>query len=93
MPSLAGGEALISIGSGFGVHVTGTITLKETNYLAPMAVVNGSDTFFAYAAANSDGFAHFRSLGDNIIGLEDLWGGGDRDFDDMIIQIAPTTLA
>ena len=70
-----------------------TITLNETNYLAPMAVVNGSDTFFAYAAVNSDGFTHFRSLGDNIIGLEDMRGGGDHDFDDMIIQIAPTTLA
>ena len=72
---------------------SGKITLNETNYLAPMAVVNGSDTFFAYAAANSDGLAHFRSLGDNIIGLEDMRGGGDRDYDDMIIQIAPTTLA
>jgi len=72
---------------------SGNITLNETNYLAPMALVNGSDTFFAFAAANSDGFAHFRSLGDNIIGLEDMRGGGDRDFDDLIIQIAPTTLA
>ena len=72
---------------------SGTITVNETSYLAPMAVVNGSDTFFAYAAANSDGLAHFRSLGDNIIGLEDMRGGGDRDFDDLIIQIAPTTLA
>ena len=73
---------------------SGNITLNETNYLAPMAVVNnGNDTFFAFAAANTDGFNHFRILGDNIIGLEDMRGGGDRDYDDLIIQIAPITLA
>jgi hypothetical protein len=70
----------------------GDVTLNETTYLAPMAVVNGSDTFFAFAAANSDGLAHFRSLGDNIIGLEDMRGGGDRDYDDLIIQMTPNSL-
>ncbi|MFN9645323.1 MAG: DUF4114 domain-containing protein [Cyanobacteriota bacterium] len=54
------------------------------SFLAPFAQVNGN-TFFAYAAANIDGISHFRSLGTNLFGLEDLVGGGDRDFDDLVI--------
>mgnify|MGYP001235546714 CR=1 FL=1 len=28
--------------------------------------------------------AHFREFGNGVIGLEDLYGGGDNDFDDLI---------
>lgn len=54
------------------------------SFLAPFAQVNGN-TFFAYGAANTDGISHFRALGNNLFGLEDLLGGGDRDFDDLVI--------
>ena len=53
-------------------------------YLAPYAKVQ-SNTFFAFAKANADGISHFRVLGNNVFGLEDQFGGGDRDFDDHII--------
>ncbi|MFM7635553.1 MAG: DUF4114 domain-containing protein, partial [Cyanobacteriota bacterium] len=56
------------------------------SFLAPFAEVNGN-TFFAYGAANSDGISHFRSLGTNLFGLEDILGGGDRDFDDLVIGV------
>ncbi|WP_115018958.1 DUF4347 domain-containing protein [Synechococcus sp. UW140] len=56
-----------------------------SGYLAPYAKVQ-SNTFFAFAKANSDGISHFRVLGNNIFGLEDQFGGGDRDFDDHIIS-------
>jgi len=46
--------------------------------------VNG-DSFFAFGAANSDNISHFRILGNNMFGLEDLRGGGDRDFNDVIL--------
>lgn len=59
--------------------------LGESAYLAPFSIVN-NDTWFAFAAANSDGFGHFRMLGDNTFGLEDFHGGGDQDFDDHIIS-------
>lgn len=62
------------------------------SFLAPFAEVKGN-TFFAYAAANSDGISHFRSLGNNRFGLEDIRGGGDRDFDDLIIAIDFTGVA
>ena len=46
--------------------------------------MNGN-TFFAYGDANGDGISHFRSLGNNLFGLEDLYGGGDLDYDDLVI--------
>jgi hypothetical protein len=56
------------------------------SFLAPFAQVNGN-TFFAYGAANSDGISHFRTLGNNLFGLEDILGGGDLDHDDLVIGV------
>lgn len=62
-------------------------TLSESTYLAPFAQVNGH-TFFAYAEANPDGISHFRSLGTNAFGLEDMLGGGDQDYDDLVMSFS-----
>lgn len=59
-------------------------SIKESTYIAPYAVTN-ENTFFAFAAANVDNFAHFRVLGNNLFGYEDLLGGGDKDFDDNVM--------
>ena len=61
------------------------------SFLAPYALVNGN-TFFAYSAASSDGISHFRSLGNNLFGLEDVFGGGDADYDDMVIGFNFSTI-
>ena len=66
---------------------------------APFIVVNGSpdqllDTnksndpavYFAYLGANYDGIDHIRLLGNNTFGFEDLRGGGDLDYNDIIIR-------
>ena len=58
--------------------------LSGGSFLAPYALVNGN-TFFAYGAANIDSISHFRSLGNNLFGLEDVSGGGDLDYDDLVI--------
>ena len=58
-------------------------TVDQSTYLAPFARVN-SDTYFAFGDANIDRFSHFKVLGTNLFGLEDLRGGGDRDFDDLV---------
>ncbi|MEH2242035.1 DUF4114 domain-containing protein [Nostoc sp.] len=63
---------------------------------APFIIVNGGlnniqpnfdNVYFAYLRANSDKLDHIRLLGDNLFGFEDLKGGGDRDFNDLIVQI------
>ena len=57
--------------------------------MAPFAQVTEpgrENTFFSFPAANSDGFAHFRQLSFNSFGMEDMYNGGDQDFNDLIIS-------
>ena len=56
-------------------------------YLAPYASINGQ-TSFAWSAANRDGLDHFKVLGPNRFGLEDQVGGGDGDFNDIVMQFS-----
>ena len=63
-------------------------TLQEESLLAPYAQVAGDGTYFGFAAANPDGIQHLLMLGSNVFGFEDLRGGGDRDFNDLVISIA-----
>jgi hypothetical protein len=37
--------------------------------------------------ANPDKVDHFRLIGNNTFGVEDLYGGGDRDFNDLVINL------
>lgn len=53
-------------------------------------VVNGQkldQVYFAYLGANSDQTDHIRLLGNNTFGFEDLRGGGDKDFNDLIVRV------
>lgn len=53
-------------------------------------VVNGQkldQVYFAYLGANSDQANHIRLLGNNTFGFEDLRGGGDKDFNDVIVRV------
>ncbi|MEQ8468160.1 DUF4114 domain-containing protein [Coleofasciculus sp. E1-EBD-02] len=43
--------------------------------------------YFAFMGANPDGVDHVRLLGDNTIGFEDQWNGGDRDYNDLVVQV------
>ena len=63
-------------------------SLQEEALLAPYAQVAGDGTYFGFAAANPDGIQHLLMLGSNVFGFEDLRGGGDRDFNDLVISIA-----
>ena len=65
--------------------ITPNLKIEENAIIAPYAIVN-ENTFFAYADANADGYEHFKSLGTNTFGFEDIYGGGDKDNDDMIIS-------
>ena len=59
----------------------------ESGLLAPyVTVAQTGDTFVFFGSANSDGLNHFRVLGSNVIGLEDMAGGFDQDFDDNIVS-------
>ncbi len=52
---------------------------------------NGGDgsaihAYFNYLGANPDKFDHFKLTGPNTFAVEDQFGGGDRDFNDLIIN-------
>lgn len=53
-------------------------------------VLNGqnSEVYFPFLAANPGQVDHFRLLGDNTFGFEDLPLGGDLDFNDKIISVS-----
>lgn len=48
---------------------------------------NDPAVYFPYLGANSDKVDHIRLLGNNVFGFEDLVNAGDRDFNDVIVQI------
>lgn len=58
----------------------------------PFLIVDGTpdaftDIYFPFLDSNSDGADHVMMLADNVFGFEDLAGGGDRDFNDIIVKI------
>jgi len=62
--------------------------------LSPFIIANGNfgnysaDRIFTpFRSVNRDGVDHFRLLGSTTFAVEDQFGGGDQDFDDMIIQV------
>ena len=75
-----------------------TGTFGADSLFAPFIIVNGSpdailnsnannDIYFAFLGANSDNTDHIRMLGNNTFGFEDLANGGDKDYNDMIVQV------
>jgi hypothetical protein len=53
---------------------------------------NGGDAnvihaYFSFTGANSDKTDHFRVLGNNSFGIEDMYGGGDRDYNDLVVSV------
>jgi RHS repeat-associated protein len=43
--------------------------------------------FFSFASANPDRFDHLQQTGANHFTFEDLFGGGDRDFNDFAVRV------
>jgi hypothetical protein len=43
--------------------------------------------YFNYIKANVDSTEHIKLLGANKFGFEDMFGGGDRDYNDLIFQV------
>jgi Calx-beta domain/Domain of unknown function (DUF4114) len=43
--------------------------------------------YFNFIGANTDKVDHFRLLGDNKFGVEDFYGGGDKDYNDIVFQM------
>ncbi|MEO0932926.1 MAG: cadherin domain-containing protein, partial [Cyanobacteria bacterium J06641_2] len=88
------GLDLLATDDGQTATIDGTVV--GGSILASFIVVDGTidqalndtaQTYFSFLGANSDGVDHIRLLGENTFGYEDLAGGGDNDFNDMIFEI------
>ncbi|MBD2529134.1 DUF4347 domain-containing protein [Nostoc flagelliforme FACHB-838] len=73
-----------------------SVNLTGGEYYLPFLVSDGtlssinkdfSRILTSHLGINSDGVDHIGSLGNNKFGFEDLVGGGDRDYNDMILSI------
>ena len=48
---------------------------------------SGLNAYFSFLSANPDQFDHVRLLGDNRFSFEDTFGGGDLDYDDLVVEV------
>ncbi|MBW4485063.1 MAG: choice-of-anchor I family protein [Tildeniella torsiva UHER 1998/13D] len=69
-------------------------TVAGGSLYAPFLIANGNldnfnanEVYFTFGAANADGVEHIR-VTDGAIGFEDLFGGGDNDFNDIVVEVA-----
>jgi hypothetical protein len=93
--ALAGGGTLLD-GAGYGKYSQGELTNVDAGDLVAMKLVNNSTglDYWAFAQANPDGpIGHLWNYGANLWGWEDLYGGGDRDYNDMVVQLDFTSAA
>jgi Domain of unknown function (DUF4114) len=81
----------LAAGQSFGLLLVSNGTLA-----AASAAGSTLNVFSSYAGANSDGLNHIVRLGNGtteVFGFEDQLGGGDRDFNDLIVNINKTAPA
>jgi hypothetical protein len=51
--------------------------------------IGAAQTFFTFGAANPDRLSHTQQISVQGLGFEDLYGGGDRDYNDIVFQFKP----
>jgi ELWxxDGT repeat protein len=79
--SLAGGKILAPV-------VVANGTFEDFLSRNPTNKADGDiHVYFNFIGANTDKVDHFRLLGDNKFGVEDVYGGGDRDFNDLVFHM------
>jgi formylglycine-generating enzyme required for sulfatase activity len=72
------------------VSASESFTIQADGYMLGLVatVANTGNTFYSFIAANADGYNHFKYLSANKVGFEDVFGGGDRDHNDLIIDLS-----
>lgn len=85
---LTEGGAIV-LGPGYGNYKEGHLAHVNAGDLVAMKLANQTTgaTYWAFAQANADGVQHLWNYGANTWGWEDTRGGGDRDYNDMVVQI------
>ncbi|MEM7727093.1 MAG: alkaline phosphatase [Cyanobacteria bacterium P01_A01_bin.45] len=76
-------NSMVEIGDGD----TTTVDLAGGFAYIPYILSNGDAFYTEFAEANPDGIDHVATLEDKKFGFEDLFGGGDRDFNDLVLTV------
>ncbi len=86
----------LTLGTDNGSQANVSVALETSSYYLPILVANGTladaanggnlNAYTAFASANADKLEHIRSIGNGTFGFEDTFGGGDRDFNDLIVK-------
>lgn len=72
----------------YGTLIIPNATVDQVLQLNPNNQNNGKPVaFFSFGAANPDGITHMSRLGSNLFGFEDILGGGDVDYNDIILHL------
>ena len=78
----------------YGMVIIPNATIEQVLNQNPSNNPNlGPVALFSFGSANPDGISHMARLGSNLFGFEDLLGGGDLDYNDMILKIDIPSLA
>lgn len=79
----------LPLGSMFGIYVVANGTTEQLLSQNPRNHAGGKrpNVFFSLVQANPDGIDHFRWLNGTDVGVEDKYGGGDRDYDDLVFRV------
>ncbi|MBD2683116.1 MULTISPECIES: DUF4114 domain-containing protein [Nostoc] len=72
---------------GGGIYVPFLIVDGKVDALLDSNSSNDPTVYFTFLGANTDKTQHVKMLGDNVFGFEDLSGGGDKDYNDVIVKI------
>ncbi|SHO59883.1 hypothetical protein SAMN02745172_00099 [Pseudoxanthobacter soli DSM 19599] len=78
-------------GPGFGDYAQTQITGVNAGDLVAMKLSVGDNTYWAFSQANEtvndQNVTHLWNYGLNTWGWEDLYGGGDHDYNDLVVQL------
>jgi Ca2+-binding RTX toxin-like protein len=76
------GQTVASSGNFAGGALYAPFLIADTSN----TYTDSSNVYTAYSVGNADKVDHIRLLADNTFGFEDLFAGGDRDFNDIIVS-------
>ncbi len=78
-------------GPGWGNYAETKITGVDSGDIIAFALTSAGQTYWSFASANEtvngNAVTHLWSYGANTFGFEDIYGGGDQDFNDLIVQL------
>ncbi|MEP9367030.1 DUF4114 domain-containing protein [Xanthobacter sp. VNH20] len=84
-------------GPGFGLYGQTALLDVDAGDIIAMRLKDGTHDYFAFSSANEqvngEGVAHLWNYGLNTWGWEDLYGGGDHDYNDLVVQLDFTSAA